>query len=245
MNPLEGSFPFTRSLPPLGTREGVTLDFKATIKLTDKGALDDPFEAAKDVAAFANTYGGTLLIGAAHVGEAVSKYLPMTDAVASTIERLVEESVRDRCRPAPSVAFERFAYDAGVVLAVHVAPFPSVVAVRVKGDKDDGYGDAAWVFFSRVTSQCKEFTPEVLPMLMLPEVRRVAILLRSIPPGIKVDVQLNHSTTMSDSTLVSVDELANVAFFENHTLPTPFEVALDAIASVFRRHDGKWFVRCS
>jgi len=52
------------SLPPLGTREAPQLDFKEQLGRVKGGSGPDYFELAKDVAAMASAYGGTLLVGA-------------------------------------------------------------------------------------------------------------------------------------------------------------------------------------
>lgn len=246
MNPLEGNFPFTRALPVLGTREGAMLDFKATVKVTEKGKLADPFEAAKDVAAFANTYGGTFLIGAARTGDTLARYVPLAQADSAKVQHLYEEAVRDRCHPTPAIAFEEFEKDGGVVLAVHAAPFPSVVAVWITGDARDGYGDRAWLFFSRIASHCKAFTPEVLPMLMMPEIRRTAILLRSIAPD--DPISLRHDPQSRNSVpvrLVEIRELENAVHFKADQKGAPIVVPLDGITTVFKSADGRWHVNAT
>lgn len=57
--------------------EKASLDFKVKALGTER------FEAAKDVTAFANGFGGTIIVDAAAGGEFVKKYLPLTPEAAS------------------------------------------------------------------------------------------------------------------------------------------------------------------
>lgn len=133
-------FPFTRGLPDVGASETDTLDFKTELKpLPDKKSADR-FECAKDVAAFASTSGGTLLVGAVESQHVLQRYKPVSKETAAWIEREYEEAVRDRCAPPPSMRTERFERDGGFVVAIHVEAFPSPVAVKVKGNGEDGWG---------------------------------------------------------------------------------------------------------
>lgn len=132
--------PSTRGLPDVGASETDTLDFKTELKpLPDKKSADR-FECAKDVAAFASTSGGTLLVGAVESQHVLQRYKPVSKETAAWIERENEEAVRDRCAPPPSMRTERFERDGGFVVAIHVEAFPSPVAVKVKGNGEDGWG---------------------------------------------------------------------------------------------------------
>jgi hypothetical protein len=62
------------------------------------------------------------------------------------------------------------------------------VAVKCRREHDD-YGDEAYVFPVRVGVDSVYLLPEQLPMFMLPEVRRAAILLRE---RVKVEHALAH-----------------------------------------------------
>ena len=175
-------------LPQLGERESPTLDFKCKLDRLDDGKVDS-FELAKDVAAMASVYGGTLLVGACEEGRSgkLGVYKPLSAADATEAMDAYQLAARDRCRPVPLVSPVAIPLDQGSVVAINVMPVvEGPVAVRVRGDKSDGYGNDTYVFPVRVSTHAIMFTPEQLPMLMNPEVRRMAILLRSIPPSAKV-----------------------------------------------------------
>lgn len=240
------TWPFTRALPEIGTEETDTLDFKAEVKRLEGKPSADRFELAKDVASFANASGGTVLIGACG-GSRLTAFKAMTADDAEWLAREYEEAVRDRCAPPVSVRAEKLAHGDGAVLAVHVPPFPFQVAVKVRGDAKDGYGHDAWVFFSRVASQNKEFRPEVLPMLT-PEMRRIAVLLRSIPVDSKVTViQRTHGDgfhPQSNCRLVGVDETRNSVVFHryNGSVASEIRVPLDSVRTAYEERDDQWTV---
>jgi predicted HTH transcriptional regulator len=128
-------------LPQPGVaNERATVDFKVKLEAAER------FEPAKDVAAFANGEGGTLLVGAAGSDESVAKYLPMSQAEASTTQRAYEEGVRDRCHPRPIFTVDHLDYGTGEVVAINV--WPSVgqpVGVELK--QDDLVNKLQGVFF--------------------------------------------------------------------------------------------------
>ncbi len=170
--------PIIRSdqLPSVGAKvESPTFDIKATYDTTKQ------FEAAKDVAAFANHLGGTLLIGAAEKDGGLSKYLPIEEKRANEIAALFERAVKDRCRPLPTIAVDQIPHKIGFVVAVNIWPtLAAPVGVKIRGDKDDGFGDPAWVFPLRTATQTAFITPENLPMYMNAKDRKTALLLGRI-----------------------------------------------------------------
>jgi predicted HTH transcriptional regulator len=109
------------TLPAVGAGpiERATLDMKLELPTVDR------FHMAKDVAAFANHVGGTLLVGVLEKGGIVRRHQPMTPVAAAALQREFDEAVRDRCRPLPVIDFASVpAPDAaGVVLAVNVSPY--------------------------------------------------------------------------------------------------------------------------
>lgn len=122
-------------LPAEHTFESNTLDFKAA-------PTESSLEMGKDVAAFANAQGGTVLVGA-HGGDRLERYNPMTVELAQSVAAY-DRAVRDRCAPAPLFSMQLIARDEGVVVAVNIQPFPGqVVGVRVlrkdKMERDSGY----------------------------------------------------------------------------------------------------------
>jgi len=90
----------TADLPEIGTaRETGTYDFKGSADPTD------PRELAKDVAAFANAFGGVVLVGAVEDEQThtLKEYSPLPRAVADKLTTAYELAVRDRCDPPPLV----------------------------------------------------------------------------------------------------------------------------------------------
>ena len=84
-----------RSLPAIGSAvERAVMDFK------DYRAHRawKQFEYAKDIAAFANLVGGTLVIGAREDGH-LREYVGLTDDEASTVRQAFSDAVADRCMP--------------------------------------------------------------------------------------------------------------------------------------------------
>jgi hypothetical protein len=170
--------PIVRSdeLPLVGAKvESQTFDIKRTYETTKQ------FEAAKDVTAFANHLGGTLLIGAAEKDGGLSRYLPIEEKQANDIATLFEHAVKNRCRPLPLVDVKQIPHEGGFVVVVNVWPtLTAPIGVQIRGSKDDGFGDTAWVFPIRVATQTSFITPENLPMYMNAKDRKSALLLSQI-----------------------------------------------------------------
>lgn len=166
----------TDQLPGVGAKvESPTFDIKATYETTKH------FEAAKDVAAFANSLGGTLLVGAAENDGGLSKYLPIDATRANEIATFFERAIRDRCRPLPTIEAKQIPYESEFVVVVNIWPtLAAPVGVKIRGDKGDGFGDPAWVFPFRTATQTAFITPENLPMYMNAKDRKTALLLGRI-----------------------------------------------------------------
>jgi Putative DNA-binding domain len=169
--------PITRleELPELGRSiETRTIDFK--IKHSS-----DRFEAGKDVAAFANTSGGTIIIGARTTGDVLAEYLPLSAADAQAAKRDYEESVRDRCSPAPIFDVSFFTMDGGILVAINVWPIPGQpVGVELKPlDLKTYEREAKGTYFYpvRVGSHTRAILPEQLPMFIDAKSRKAAIVL--------------------------------------------------------------------
>lgn len=242
-----------QELPEPGTsREGLCLDLKATVD------PKDGFELAKDVAAFANSVGGTILVGA-HEGASntLGRYAPMTEDLAGTLRDAYNKAVGARCEPAPIIDPILIPRDGGWLVAVNVWPFPSqAVGVSTRDPKHGGVGDNGWAFPLRTGIHTAFLKPGQLPMLMIPEVRRVAALLEQIPPEARKNVQVFwRSPRQVGSTLegpflslVEVRSMENVAIFANQN-PRPvadltkgLHVPLDAIENVWSVGEFEWCI---
>src|SRR5262245_27884590 len=68
------------------------LEFKRMLPEKD---LETPTELAKDVAAFANSVGGTILIGADREGERLRAYAPLKEDASKAAMEAFDRAVRD------------------------------------------------------------------------------------------------------------------------------------------------------
>lgn len=214
--------------PGAGT-EHALLDLK-------KGLSAKDFHNAKDVAAFANNLGGTLLVGAEEDGAArVLRYHPFSATDVTRLEEQITRAVDARCRPKPLVDFARIPHGQGFVLAVNVWPsIAAPIGVSVKADGVDGFGGTAWVFPVRIANQSIWLDSDNLPMHMLPALRRTLILLSSIPAGEPVAlVRRGHTVTVH--TIKEIDETTNTLRLSGSS-PGHQEkwLPLDAIKHVYK-----------
>lgn len=172
-------------LPQVGDGfEHATLDLKVRLDLTKT------FHLAKDVAAFANHLGGTLIIGAKEKAARVDEYRGMSESDLKAAQDAISLSVAQRCSPRPVIDFGRYLMTTGHVLTVLV--YPSVgqpIGVRAMSDATQGgYGGEAFAFPVRSGSDSVFLLPEQLPMYMMPEVRKIAIALSAIKEGEQIVV---------------------------------------------------------
>jgi hypothetical protein len=190
-------------VPSLGTSETLSLDFKgrAAIDLDD-----DRRELAKDVAALANATGGAILVGAYEQGGRLGVIKPMDSGATARLGDAYQRAVRDLCAPAPIVNAVAIEWTPGFLLAVNVFAFPAG-PVGVLCDPDA----RAYAFPLRVGTHTQWLRPEQLSMLMVPGVRRIAIMLDAIPDGERKVVSLTgpRGNNPSDSWTVevSIDDL--------------------------------------
>ena len=161
-------------------REGLSLDVKGKHPGKYK-----PVDLAEQIAAFANTLGGCILIGANEQAGGTYVYDVMEEDMADAARVRYEHAGRDFCSPNPileSVVIQRVP---GFVTAINVWPFPGQ-AIGVRHGPPD---KPAWLFPFRVGTQTKFLSAEQLPMIMLPELRKPAILLSQIVAGESVQIQ--------------------------------------------------------
>ncbi|HEY5076434.1 MAG TPA: ATP-binding protein [Acidimicrobiia bacterium] len=225
---------------------------RAVLDLKSTASPKPGFHHAKDVAAFANHLGGTLLIGAQETDGRVREYAPLSESVVSAIKDAFSQAVRDRFSPRPLIDFARLPMLDGLVLAVSVWPYAGqIVGVAVKCKKDhDGFGEEAHAFPVRVGVDSGYLLPEQLPMFITPDIRRNAILLNAIPKDCPVNVYVGRRNSPegyveNQLVLDEVDELANVVSF----LPAngshgagQQSFPLDKVNTVFKDPIGGWRV---
>ena len=203
---------------------------------------------AKDVAAFANAQGGTILVGAVEDRERkhLARYNPLPEPLAAKIVHGYEQSVRDRCRPTPILEIKILSRDGGAVVAVNVWPFPGQpVGAR--------YEKEAFMFPLRSGAETVYLQPDQLPMLTLPTIRRVAILLDSIPTTQRDQITLltpNPAGSRFAARRVqfssSLEEVVmrNTVLFLDLKHRSTICVPASAIDHIWG-NDGKWFVSMS
>lgn len=237
----------TAELPSPGTsREELLLDVKVTYDVAKK------FEMGKDVAAFANASGGAILIGAYEDAAKLIQYKPLTSSDARSIRQAFEEAIRDRCTPLPRVVPTQIPYLTGEVLAINVWPFPGqMVGVCREGNKK--VASNGFVFPVRTATQTDFLLPEQLPMFMLPDIRRIAILLDAIPVAEWKKVKIHASTGPfpqnsvpgeMEASIISFDLLSNNISIKTTTRSgiMEFSFPLDAIKSVWKNAKGIWCI---
>lgn len=237
-------------LPPLGTsRERLAMDFKREVNPAKH------FEMAKDVAAFANSAGGVILVGAEEEENRLARYSPMAEARADLVRAAYSQAVTTRCSPVPICEAAVVLIPGGALVAVSVWAFPAqAVGVRLNGDKAvEGHGGPGWVFPLRTAVDTVLIRPEQLPMLMLPELRRIAILLEMIPFSRRRDIEVHQllqrlengrwAEQMTSLDFVEVRLLENVAVFRGSAgvLPESLcHIPLEAIQSAWSTVNGTW-----
>src|SRR5215471_7759798 len=240
----EGELVF--KLPAIGKTEDQELDFKKRISATKTGKVDY-LEAAKDIAAMANAYGGTLVIGACEAPKGtLSKYDPMTKTEAAAACMDYTTALRDRIRPAAIITTDVVPHEAGFLALINIEPsMGQAIGVRFISGKDLDPNETkqvdAFGFPVRVGDNTSWFEPEQLPMLMLPELRRTLFLLRKIGnETVNVDVllkggEVDHGSKGYTLTAINADENV-IRLGDDDFIP------LDAITTVFRGKDA-WRIR--
>jgi hypothetical protein len=234
-------------LPAVGeSRESGTYDFKRTVDPAKKREL------AKDVAAFANATGGVVLVGADEDRDTgkLREYAPLPEALAESIKAAYDVAITEFCRPQPVIDAVRVKAPppaSGYVVAVNVNATPlGPVGVRSADDPKC----PSWAFPLRTTTHTAYLTPTELAMLMVPEIRRVAILLDSIPQDQREKVYLLHVTDSPYGaaigvTLREVDpDLTTflVELTDKGSIGGTITLPVDCVRSVWRRDSTHWNV---
>lgn len=227
-------------LPPDGAAsEGLEIDAKATVH---PGNL---FELAKDVAAFANAVGGTILVGVTEGPDKRLRYTPLPEPFAQKVQAAYEEAAKGRCSPQPRMAPYMAPYGTGAVVAINVWPFPGqpVGVAKDGGRTTDRVG---FTFPMRVATQTAWLLPEQLPMLIDVHARSIAAVLAQVN-GIFVffpSVPSRDFGTFCASE-VSVNLVSMVATFTSKPgggAVTIVPVPLAGIKYVWQPFAGQWTV---
>ncbi|RZI76129.1 MAG: hypothetical protein EOP38_29245 [Rubrivivax sp.] len=253
-----------KDLPTVGAdQEHLNLDFKAVIlpkALKQTPSNNKPkwphYEMARDAAAFANAYGGTILVGASEDGKTgkLSGYTSLAEEDAHQIRIQFELAITQRCIPTPVHAALSLRGPSGFVVSVNVWPFPDqVVGVRVDADGADGFAGHAFVFPLRTASQTIMLQPNQIPMLIHAPSRRTAILLENIKASERHELRVVFSADdfPHDMQFERVDATSSTAIFIGEPRPAALRnklsgrrvaIPLDSIQSVWKDADGSWAV---
>jgi Putative DNA-binding domain len=244
-----------RTLPDLQalerSTEGRALDFKTAAD------PDEWWELAKDIAAFANYVGGTILVGAVEQPSGSAVLRGIDPQEVADLAAGYEMAARDKCKPRPLATTDPIALPDvdRVVLAVNVEPFSlGPVGAMFVGRNQMGQPTPSdgWRFPMRVGKHNIPLQPDQIAMFMEPKIRRTVTLLEEIPHG--ADVRLFWGaytdqllrTKMAETTLamVSVDVQRNVvAFGAKGTKVATIHVPLDDVDTVWTEVHGAKSVR--
>jgi Putative DNA-binding domain len=205
-------------------------------------------EIAKDVAAFANALGGTILIGAHEDRKrgVLGKYCPLTDEEAKIATKTIDGAILTHCSPRPTHLTTRIKSGGGFVVAVNIFPFIG----QLVGYADSNEDGRAFRFPCRVGAETSWIRPEQFAMYMIPLVRRTIVLLEGITPKnhANVAITVNGTLTYRSGFFMEVRADWNVAVFMAAKVSATeksrkaVHIPLDQIKSVFRASDGGWVV---
>lgn len=168
-----------RDLPPEGRLDAESTerhdrDFKA------HAPRNAQVEHAKDIAAFANTLGGVIIVGAT-CENSVVEYPGLGGQTVDEVKTLYEQAAQQACAPRPAIDPVAVQIDAQrTVVAINVEPFIGQ-PIAVKVSTPSGIVADAWRFPFRVASQTQFINPETLAMYMDPRVRRAIVQLAALP----------------------------------------------------------------
>ncbi len=213
--------------------EKTVLDLKETCDLTRP---THAYELAKDMAAFANALGGTVLIGASERSDPVGRktgrieaFVPLADAHA--VMKAATLAARDLCRPGIVVEPETFKltideqativgkplpHDATLV-ALNIHPLIASPTGVVACDADGNRVPHAFRFPLRFIEGTKWLAPEELAFHMNSHERRMYLLLAPLPGDVKIfvwDKGIGALGARRPGTLAKLDAERLIAEFE-------------------------------
>jgi hypothetical protein len=238
-------------LPPEGpfscdTREKGDLDFKG---YADPKTL---WEHAKDIAAFANSLGGVVLIGAVEKDDFL-EYSGLKRQSVATVKKLYEDAAQS-CSPAPVVDVIPIQLSGRTVVAVNVDPYVDQL-VGAPADTRDKNGIPqlhanAWRYPMRRASQTDFINPEEAAMFMNRAVRRAVILLSAIPTGARDKVMVYCRSVLAGRvgmTTIPDIRVETILLDRNCLVLTSgnrrCRVPLSDIEDVWEHEEGRWAIR--
>jgi schlafen family protein len=232
-------------------REGYAIDFKETVDPENRA------EHAKDVAAFTNAYGGTIIVGAIERPDGVD-YAGVPVDHGARVARGYELAVRDWLSPRPVVLVRELVCptDSGrVVVAANVEPFlDQPVGACACGPDGRPLGPSGgWRFPIREGRDTIWLFAEQIAMRTNGATRRAALLLEAIPPKERGAVEMqcwfepkpSITPNVVSMAFDGVDVTANVAQFvaTDHGHDNRIRVPLDDVEAVWQIRAGQWRVR--
>ena len=227
-------------LPPTGPL-GEDLRFDMKLQIAAKiGANED---LASDVAAFANTAGGVLLIGAhEHPPNSgnLHAYVSMNHADAHAIGDKLKQAL-SLCSPRPVAEAKPIALldGSGYVVAINCDPYGAPpIGVACPGQ---GGGEKFWAFPARRGRDTHNLRPEELPTIMEPHLRRMLFLLDRLPKSdpTKLAIARFHSVsgTVAAYFVVSVDVERSSILLRSTQEPQEVVIPLDTVRMIWREVD--------
>lgn len=147
------------NLPPLTSPETDTLDWKREVDPQKRQEL------AKDIAAMANSSGGSIVIGVKEGSASVPAALqPLSRAQARSLSIAYEHAARDLISPPVKidVCIIELEYDGSdkFVVAVNIQPTEAIFCgIKTIGDGSRQGQDSSWQVPKRVASQTKYLSP--------------------------------------------------------------------------------------
>jgi predicted HTH transcriptional regulator len=224
-------------LPVVGeTYETATLDLKAEVD--DREGL----ELAKDVAAMANQFGGTILVGVVEGADGLlASWNPLTALRAAAIQTAYERAVMHFLSPRPRITALRIPVQGGECVAVNVEPYVDGVV----GARADAKVNHVWRYPLRVGKETRWMTPEEVA-IMTPQTRKALVMLDRMEPGdavLKIRETLRSGTLMdqSNARFFDVDVADNIVRFRLNGDREPTAYPLDLVRTVYREYDS-WIV---
>lgn len=199
------------NIPRIDDSETLYLDFKAK-------PTDSPFEIGKDVAAFANASGGTLLVGAVASGKKLLKFQPLDDASSTVVT--YENAINARCRPRPAVTWELVSFDnaGSQVLAVNIEPFlGQLVGVHIPKNEQKGMKpiEGLYHYPLRVNDHTQAILPENLAMHIDARNRRIAIILEPLVGTRAVLQSVYKNKSINNGPLFNLATIKKVSISDN------------------------------
>lgn len=224
------------------------------------------WELAKDVAAFANTFGGVILVGVSQADDRTITVHGLPRKRVANIRTEYENTVRDKVSPKPMVTYEQIPIENGrEVLAVHVEPYiAGLVGAMFYSVNENGKKETsnAWQFPIRQGAHNVALSPDQFPLYMEPRLRRTVVLLETVRLALEAaatggdadscrvrfwmhaigPVPMINGTITEFEVDVPANTLRAVVVLKNDNSATPSLacVPLDAIGRVWQRWAGVW-----